>query len=363
MRRTAAHLLFWVVFYVVQFYYDLVSISGLKIAPAMFLNPLRIIAGAAFVFYPMMYWIVPRFFARKKYGRGVLWTLLLFGCFVFGDAIWELRILNLCPACWEELRVKQPDYYNYLHRGLLHMVLTRLISLGFLYQLLVQQAIPIGLKIGMAYFKQRLTTVKLEKENKELELHFLRSQIAPHFLFNTLNNIYGLILKGDREKSAATVAQMASFLRYSLYSDTADNTLGKEIHLLQDYIELEKIRRNHTLVNFTFEADDPSLFFPPLLLMPVLENAFKFCPDTPGSGNWIWVQLVLRQDYLYISVANSTGEMRMPAVGGGIGQDNIRRRLQHYYGWNHTFVTHNEKDMYTVVIEINNAHDPLYRSR
>ncbi|MCF3108259.1 sensor histidine kinase [Niabella sp. CC-SYL272] len=361
-RRVLRHMLFWMAFYLLQFYYGLVSVPGLKIAPAMFLNPLRLIAGAALVFYPLMYWIIPRFFARKKYRQGIFWSLLLFGVFVFMDAYWEIRILNVCSACWEQLRIKQPDYYNYLHRGLLGIALTRLISLGFLYQLMVQLAIPIGIKIAMAYFQQRLTTVKLEKENKELELHFLRSQIAPHFLFNTLNNIYGLILHDDRKRSAATVAQLASFLRYSLYPDTDDHTLGREIRMLQDYMELEKIRLNHALVNFTFEADDPSLFFPPLLLMPVLENAFKFCPDSPEADSWIWMQLVLRKGYLYISVANTVGSKPHPE-SGGIGHDNIRRRLQYYYGGNHTFVIHNEKNIYTVVIEIQNAYDSLYRSR
>ncbi|MCD2421905.1 sensor histidine kinase [Niabella pedocola] len=362
VRRVLRHTLFWMAFYLLQFYYGLVSVSGLKIAPAMFLNPLRIIVGAAFVFYPLMYGIIPRFFARKKYKQGIFWSLLLFGIFVFVDAFWEIRILKGCAPCWEELRVRQPDYYNYLDRGLLNTAITRLISLGFLYQLVIQLAIPIGIKIAMAYFQQRLTTVKLEKENKELELHFLRSQIAPHFLFNTLNNIYGLILNDDKKRSATAVTQLASFLRYSLYQGGNENTLGKEIRMLQDYMELEKIRLNHTLVNFTFEADDASVFFPPLLLMPVLENAFKFCPDTPGSGSWIWMQLILRKGYLYISVANSVGAGPATAGGGGIGLDNIRRRLQHYYGGNHTFVIRNEKDIYTVVIEINNAHDPVYNS-
>lgn len=361
-RRVLRHTFFWMAFYLLQFYYGLVSVPGLKIAPAMFLNPLRIITGAAFVFYPLMYWIIPRFFARKKYRRGILWSLLLFGLFVFMDAFWEIRILKGCVPCWAELRVKQPDYYNYLDRGLLNTAFTRLISLGFLYQLMIQLAIPIGIKIATAYFQQRLTTVKLEKENKELELHFLRSQIAPHFLFNTLNNIYGLILNDDKKRSATAVTQLASFLRYSLYQGGNDNTLGKEIRMLQDYMELEKIRLNHTLVNFTFEADNASVFFPPLLLMPALENAFKFCPDIPGSGSWIWMQLILRNGYLYISVANSVGTGSAAAVSGGIGHDNIRRRLQHYYGGNHTFVIRNEKDIYTVVIEINNAHDPMYSS-
>ncbi|WP_143019786.1 hypothetical protein [Niabella drilacis] len=139
-RRVVRHTLFWIAFYLLQFYYGLVSIPALIIAPAMFLNPLRLIVGAAFVFYPLMYWIVPRFFARKKYRRGIFWSLVLFGLFVVMDALWEIRILNSCASCWEELRVKQPEYYTYLHRGLLGTVLTRLISFGFLYQLMVQLA-------------------------------------------------------------------------------------------------------------------------------------------------------------------------------------------------------------------------------
>lgn len=302
-------------------------------------------------YYSLIYFIVPQFFARRKYFKGILASLLLIVVYAVVDATWEMSILNECRECMEAVKEKQSAYYDYLQRGSLNVILTRITGLGITYQLLLLMALPVGIKISTAYLRQRVTTLQLAKENVELEFNFLKAQIHPHFLFNTLNNIYALILKNKKEQSAETVARLANFMRYSLYQDEKENTIGKEIQLLKDYIELEKIRLNHTLVNFNYEVDNASMAFPPLLFMPVVENAFKFCVEETGKVSWISIQLNLKNKNLHCKVSN-TCKKNMPAKGG-IGLENIQKRLNYYYADNYSFETKSGQHLFTVIININ----------
>lgn len=283
---------------------------------------------------------------------GVLIVLMLFIGYGFADAAWESSILYNCSNCIEILRTKQPDYYNYFQRGIITIALSRIVSLGLLYQLLLSLALPVGIKYAMAYFRQKVNAFELEKENRELELNFLKAQVNPHFLLNTLNNIYGLILNGSKEKSAETVARLANFMRYSLYRDGDDNTLGNEIQLMEDYIELEEIRLNYVSVSFTYEVDTPFINFPPLLFMPVLENAFKYCNDEAGKVNSIEGNLTLRQKKLFFKISNTCNSTFVNRPGG-IGLENTQKRLTHYFNSDYTFDIEKEEGHFTVNISIN----------
>ncbi|WP_153798361.1 sensor histidine kinase [Foetidibacter luteolus] len=350
-RRVVLHLLFWLLFFAAQYYIGQVSFNDLKFTQAAYLNPIRVTVCLLLIYYPLVYLVVPRFFLRKKYLAATIASIVLFVVYGCMDAAWELAILEDCSQCMDILQQKQPAYYSYLQRGFENVALSRILSLGILYQLFILLSLPVGLKLALEYFRQRLASLQLEKENKELEFNFLKAQVNPHFLFNTLNNIYALILNDRKDESAETVARLASFMRYSLYQDENGNTIGKEIQLMKDYIELEKIRLNQTIINFNYEVDDPSQPFPSLLLMPVLENAFKFCMEEAGKDSWILIQLNLKQKNLYCRISNTCmpGKVNEP---GGIGLLNIQKRLKHYYNGDYTFEAKKEHSSFTVNMHI-----------
>lgn len=171
----------------------------------------------------------------------------------------------------------------------------------------------------------------LQKEKLETELNFLKAQINPHFLFNTLNSIYALSLKKS-EQTAGVVVQLSKLLRFVLYeAQVRKIRIDREIQFLNDYIALEKIRYDHRLrVDFDSQTDDPAAQIVPLLLVPFVENAFKHGASETTSEAFIDIRLVLKNGRLLFSVENSF-EYETDVHHEGIGLRNLRRQLELLY--------------------------------
>jgi sensor histidine kinase YesM len=215
-------------------------------------------------------------------------------------------------------------------------VLKRLLSFGTPFSLLLTLFIPLCLKTTLNAYRSSMDSLKLAKENVQLEFNFLKAQLNPHFLFNTMNNIYGLIISGNRERSAGLVARLSELLRYILYDSNEDSMpLAKEIKLMNDYIELEKVRLNFTNVVFDYRTDDGSYEIAPLLLIPLIENAFKFSADEPGS--FISIFLDVLNGRLRFTVDNNIDRQRIRSGPGGIGLKNLQKRLALYYPGNYWY--------------------------
>ena len=151
-----------------------------------------------------------------------------------------------------------------------------------------------------------------------------------------MNNIYGLILNGQNDKSAALVARLSGLLRYILYdSNQYTMPLDKEINMIYDYIELEKVRLNDTQVMFNVGQDDAVYELAPLLLMPLIENAFKFSPDNPDF--MIKIQMEISNKKLQFVIENRIDTDRVPTATGGIGLCNFKKRLDLYYYENYIY--------------------------
>lgn len=251
------------------------------------------------------------------------------------DSWTDLLIFDACTPCLQQVKASNPEYYTFLQRPLGNIILARVLSGGSLYQLVIQLSLPIAIKIGRRYFLQTVQQLQLAKDNLQLEFNFLKSQVNPHFLFNTLNNIYSLVMAERKEQAAATLARLSGFMRYALY-ETGDEKikLQKEAELLRDYVELEKLRLNETEVLFHFRADSDEGTLPPLLFMPALENAFKYTADEKGSR--ITVNIEANRGVLNVAIENNF-DSSTPKERGGIGLQNMQKRLQHYYGRQATY--------------------------
>ncbi|PRP67803.1 sensor histidine kinase [Nonlabens agnitus] len=191
---------------------------------------------------------------------------------------------------------------------------------------------------------------ELVLENKKSELAFLKSQINPHFLFNMLNNIYSLINMGS-DKALAATEKLGQLLRYSLYETDKLVTISEELDAVMGYVELEKLRFRES-VQTTIHCDPQALHLQvtPFLLMPLVENAFKHGvvtnPNLP-----ITIHIGLEQKILQLKVSNAIAQREKDSVGG-IGVENLQKRLQLTYGSDYSFEKTIADEVFTVVIKI-----------
>ena len=365
--RIALHCCFWLFFFCLILYVNNISLIKAFDGRSRVLLVLRDVLTAAMVYYMLVYLIWQYLWAKKKYFPGILCFVVLVIVYAIVDYLVEQFVWHSCKPCFEELRISQPGYYSYLHRGMIAILSSRLLTLGILYQLLVYLSFPIIIKIGLEYTQQRVRTLRLQNENIQLEFNFLKSQINPHFLFNTLNNISALILQDKKVQSAETVARLANFMRYTLYESSGNSSpVLKEITLIKDYIALEQIRLNNTVVNFTFDVDKDAYVLPPLLFIPAVENAFKFCAESRSGDSWVFMNLEITAGRLKFNLSNTydsgpagAGDegIAHDAIGhGGIGLQNLRKRLEYYYPLEgHRMEISREKGVFKLGILINLA--------
>ncbi|MBD2755264.1 sensor histidine kinase [Spirosoma validum] len=195
----------------------------------------------------------------------------------------------------------------------------------------------------------------------QLEMNLLRSQINPHFLFNTLNNIYSLVEAKD-VYAAEILLKFGDIMRYTLYeSNTNFIALQQEITMLKDYIELEQIRHDVT-APATIQFDEPGENYesviPPLLLITLVENAFKHGIQATIGSSWVTMRLEMDEHQLHFQVSNN--KPPVPSVRATrhkinvhrVGLDNIRRRLQLLYPNDHVLTIADQVDCFTVQLII-----------
>jgi len=311
------------------YYFNTISFTPASGTPAAYWLAVKNVLEYALAFYSLMYWIWPQFIKRRRWFLSLILLFLWLVTVTAFDGWIDQLLLYTFPDY--QLRMKQyyVDYYNFLQNNFPYIIFIRVVTGGLLYHLLIQLSFPIAIKIGRSYFLQTTRQLQLSKDNLQLEFNFLKAQVNPHFLFNTLNNIYSLVMSERKEQAAHTIARLSGLLRYTLY-ETGDEkiALDKEVQLLKDYVELEKLRLNETDVQFAYEKDSDEYSIPPLLLMPALENAFKYSFDEKESC--IVITIKAREGELQVDIQNHFDPQRKNKTGG-IGLQNLQKRLLHYF--------------------------------
>jgi LytS/YehU family sensor histidine kinase len=218
--------------------------------------------------------------------------------------------------------------------------------------LLVCTGAAFKLMLDQARIQRRLA--ELAKEKADAELSFLKSQINPHFLFNSLNSVYFLI---DKENTQArkTLLQFSDLLRYQLYDCNADQIeIEKEVAFLKDYIHLQELRKDKQYrVSVNVGEEVKGFYISPLLLIPFVENAFKHISHYNDQHNFVEVSLTRRNGSLEFLVKNSKEERqhRTEPVGG-IGLNNVRRRLELLYPDKHALVVKDMEDTFSIELNL-----------
>ncbi len=276
-----------------------------------------------FTFYGI-YFLFPFIQNRKnKIGAGLLAIVIFSGIVI----IRHLMAVSLEGIMNPEMGLKKMYAEVFQKKWILLDI--RVTIIYTIYALLIRFAI--------GWFESQKIRNELILQTRTSELALLRSQVNPHFLFNTLNNIYSLVYQKSEDAPAA-VMKLSSIMRYMLYDATTDKVLlEKEIEYLQSFIELQKLRiRDRDFVELHVSGLKEGKTIAPMLLIPFVENAFKHCSKT-GTGPGI--KIVLDTDPKYIRFTVSNRVKSDPSANkdtvGGIGINNIRRRLNLLYPGKH----------------------------
>ncbi|MFY8021774.1 MAG: sensor histidine kinase [Bacteroidia bacterium] len=192
-----------------------------------------------------------------------------------------------------------------------------------------------------------------EEKRSEAELSYLKAQVNPHFLFNTLNSIYALAISGS-EQTSDMVLKLSGIMRFVLTEAKKDLVpLDKEIEYIDDYIALQRIRLGETFkLSYTVKGKGNKLEIPPLLLIPIIENAFKHGVN-PEENSCILINLEIDVNKLILTVDNNkVKKTSFNNYPGGLGLKNVRDRLKMLYPERHRFVIEEDSREFNVYLEI-----------
>lgn len=262
-----------------------------------------------FLVYVNLRVLIPKFLQKGQYILYALSTLLLIGAsYLLHELTFEI-LLPLLPT--EYYMVSFTDLEVLLTIFAIYLVSSSLIKLS----------------------KSWYTLQQVEKEKLSIELNSLKTQVNPHFLFNSLNSIYSQAL-AKSDQTAETVLELSNLLRYMLYEVGEDQVeLTKELEMMENYIELQKLRlEKDANVRFNISRDVASQKIAPLLFFPLVENAFKHGAKGDSSNTFVHIDLRIDED-LHFSIKNNKGKVDDMEEGryGGIGLDNVKRRLALIY--------------------------------
>lgn len=288
----------------------------------------------ALLFYANL-WLVNIFIERKQYWFFAIITLVLFLVATFA----RMEANALFPDVrkeWLEMSQKEGWFFGAFFTNLSFVVV------GFFYQMLYNR------------YRTEQRTLAILNEQKEAQLQFLRAQINPHFLFNTLNNIYSLaVIKSD--KTAEMVLKLSGLLRYVIYDGKAAQVeLKREVEHIQQFIELFKLRSEESPdIHFNVNSNVNKFKIEPMILIPLVENCFKHCDFDTNENAFVKIDLEMEQNLLKFTTINTKNEQdSQKDKVGGVGLENIRKRLELKHLDQYKLEVKRSEDQFEVYLEL-----------
>lgn len=338
--RLLRHVLFWLVHIIV---FSFIFRSGIKNSvPELILGSTLWVPAFILYCYPVMYYFLPRFLLN---GRYTAFALIMAGWAVSG---------------W---------FFNYLYRTHILFPVADLRHWDGLSRnpwatgsyLTMNTMMGMGCTIVLFKYwtKKQQDWMRSEKEKVDAELQLLKAQVHPHFLFNTLNNIYAYALK-QSPRTADLVLKLSSLLSYMLY-DCKGNlvSLAKELSVMQDYMDLEQERYGKRIdISTNIEGDIRDKHIVPLLLLPFLENAFKHGTSEQLVKPWLGFDLQVRDMEMKCKIVNSKNPQAVYSEQG-IGINNVRKRLELLYPGRHALKISSEDDFFVVSLSLTLDHSGM----
>lgn len=295
--------------------------------------------------YFTLYYLFPKYVVTKKYTSFFLIVLglTIVGGFIFRavDYYYVSRYLISSESFLEKIDDSQYWTFHIAYKAI---------------DLLFVVSLVIPVKLIQLQTRQERKTQEILTQKLETELQYLKHQLQPHFLFNTLNNLYGMVITGNK-KAGEIVIKLSEIMSYMLYDSNGRLIpLEKEISNLKNYIDLEKLRHGDELsVSFTVKGQPKGRAIAPLILVSFLENAFKHGISENLENSWITITVEIRHDSLYFEVENSLHKAdekkSTEKVHSGLGLSNVKKRLELIYGELHTLEIA-KSDTYSVQLEL-----------
>jgi sensor histidine kinase YesM len=351
--RIKQHLLFWGIWYP---YITLTHAASPFGYPEMayFKNPVYTFTESFFVVlaqvpltYGMLYFVLPKFILKKKY----LQSLFVIIAFWFAGGIFNLYLMSqvfppllayLLPSEYLPLAPRSEGVSFFMaviatNKGAFTIACSALM-----------------LKFGKHWYYKEHRNLQLQKENAESQLRLLTAQVHPHFLFNTLNNIYSQT-QIESPKGSKMIMGLSDILRYILYEGQKPMVrLKQELQLIIEYVNLEKIRYGNKLeVNVLIPDTPKDLYIAPLLLLPFVENCFKHGTSNVLENPWINLTIELKDTTLVMKLMNGKVPMKgKEQKRSGIGINNVRKRLDLLYKDRYDLQIREEEEVFVVDLRV-----------
>lgn len=209
------------------------------------------------------------------------------------------------------------------------------------------------LKVYTEWQKNEDLRKLVEKEKIQSELQFLKTQLNPHFLFNSLNTIYSLSVKQSPDTSEAVI-NLSELMRYMLYeADKRLVPLAKELEYIKSYVALQRLRlANSENVTLKISGEEKGKFVPPLLFISFIENAFKYGTDYNGK-TFVKINLSINNESIHLQVTNIIGTFKAKSESSGVGLENVKNRLNYLYPHSHVLLIADDGKTYEVNLTLN----------
>ncbi len=327
----AWHLAFWLIYWVFASMQDVVFLSQFREN----FNIPTLVGSMGVVYFNFYYWI-PKYLIRQK--KHVFYALSIFTIIVLNAWFVNVFLRNFIS----------PKEYYFGWEGTFTLAVDTTVLVAF----------TTAFKFIQQWHERNNYATQLEKKSLENELEMLKSQINPHFIFNTLNTIYFLMEQKDDERAKGALLKFSDTLSHQLYDYNKDLIdLDKEVEYLENYIELQRLRHDEELLDLEFQLPDHAKGYQiaPMLLIPFVENAFKHGSNSKGYK--VSVNLSMKNGQLLFSTKNTINPNKRPPSptgkqGGGIGLKNVQRRLDITYPKCHQLELKNDGEVFEANLKI-----------
>lgn len=328
-NRVVRHVAFWIFVYLLDVF---VFGIGYENVPLFLRLALLEMPGQLFFAYVVIYWIAPRYLKTKDHFKWSIMLLIAFiVCGLIGQYLFiEFRGYANPVAFFDIPKIFLRAFYSFLKACLALLV-----------------------KFGLMWYQSEQKVTNLENARLSSELKMLKDQVNPHFLFNTLNSLFGLI-GSHPEQAQACVIKLSGILQFMLHeSNHAFIRVSRELECIMNYIALEQIRYSEKLsvsVNIDPRVNDVSIT--PLLLFPLVENSFKHGVADHLTNAWVNLQATLDDKVFTFTLENSKAPKTRNEKWNGIGLTNVKRRLQLVYGDCHELQITETDDSFLVTLKL-----------
>lgn len=310
----------------------------------LFFSTLKIVSFQLITAYVCIKILIPKYLDTRRIDLFTLWVIVL-------------QVISYIGYVAVHLFLYQPRFIQYYNDLQLHYAdvpfIERITSFDVFLSKAIKFLTPTALLVMFRFYKDQQQLLQLKEQKKTAELDALKHQLNPHFLFNTLNNLYSLALEKS-DKTPEVIERLSEILDYILFQckDTYVS-IHKEVELIENYLALEKVRYGKR-VSISFQHDvDSKARIAPLILLTFIENAFKHGVKQELNNATIDIDLSVKEDMIYFNIANTK-----PPQGEGNGKEklglkNVKKQLALLYPESHTLSTQESDESYLVNLQLN----------